>query len=349
LVTPLVSILEWVLWFSGLLVERFARLPFAHISVPAPDLWEIGAVYLLIASVLWLRKSRRAVIAVTLSASMLLADVVYWSRERWTRQELRVTYLNVGQGDAVVIEFPGAKTLLIDAGGTATGEFDTGEAIVGPYLRSRKILKVDYLLVSHPRIDHYGGMGSIVREFTPDEFWSGAAKGRTRRFEELDDILDRSKIQRVSLTNEAPCRSIERVKLCFLYPPADRNDDVSVVVQLHYGKARLLFAGDINKRDEQFLAQIPVRINSAVVKVPRHGSAAASTPGFISAVQPRLAVVSGTTRNARPEKQELADRYRAAGADILRTEEDGAIIITTDGNDLRYESAKSGKRGELKL
>ena len=349
LVTPLVSILEWVLWFSGLLVERFARLPFAHISVPAPDLWEIGAVYLLIASVLWLRKSRRAVIAVTLSASMLLADVVYWSRERWTRQELRVTYLNVGQGDAVVIEFPGAKTLLIDAGGTATGEFDTGEAIVGPYLRSRKILKVDYLLVSHPRIDHYGGMGSIVREFTPDEFWSGAAKGRTRRFEELDDILDRSKIQRVSLTNEAPCRSIERVKLCFLYPPADRNDDVSVVVQLHYGKARLLFAGDINKRDEQFLAQIPVRINSAVVKVPRHGSAAASTPEFISAVQPRLAVVSGTTRNARPEKQELADRYRAAGADILRTEEDGAIIITTDGNDLRYESAKSGKRGELKL
>ncbi len=96
-----------------------------------------------------------------------MADVAYWARERWARQELRVTYLNVGQGDAVVVEFPGAKTLLIDAGGTATGEFDTGEAIVGPYLRSRKILKVDYLLVSHPRIDHYGGMASIVREFTP--------------------------------------------------------------------------------------------------------------------------------------------------------------------------------------
>jgi competence protein ComEC len=83
--------------------------------------------------------------------------------------------------------------------------------------------------------------------------------------------------------------------------------------------------------------------------VPRHGSASASTPEFISAVQPRLAVISGTTRNARAQKQELADRYRDAGAEILRTEEDGAIIITTDGNDLRYESVKSGKRGEIKL
>jgi competence protein ComEC len=349
LVTPIVSVTEWLLWLSGRLVQWFASLPFAHISVPAPNLWEIGVLYLLIASLLWLKKSRRAVFAVALSASMLIADVAYWCRERWARQELRVTYLNVGQGDAVVIEFPGAKTLLIDAGGTATGEFDTGEAIVGPYLRSRKILKVDYLLVSHPRIDHYGGMASIVREFTPEQFWSGGIKGRTRRFEELDDVVDRSKVQRVTLTNEAACRSIEGVNLCFLYPPADRNDDVSVVLQLQYGKARLLFAGDIDKRDEQLLSQRPARINSAVMKVPRHGSAAASTPEFISAVQPKLAVVSGTTRNARPQKGELANRYRDAGAEILSTEEDGAIIITTNGNDLRYESVKSGKRGEIKL
>ena len=349
LVAPLVSLTDWLLWLSGRLVEWFANLPFAHISVPAPSVWEIGALYLLIASLLWLKKSGRAMIAVALSASILIADVAYWSRERWARQELRVTYLNVGQGDAVVIEFPGAKTLLIDAGGTATGEFDTGEAIVGPYLRSRKILKVDYLLVSHPRIDHYGGMASIVREFTPEQFWSGAAKGRTRRFEELDEIVDRSKVQRVNLTNEAPCRSIAGVNLCFLYPPPDRNDDLSVVLQLQYGKARLLFAGDIDKRDEQLLSQRPAVINSAVVKVPRHGSALASTPEFISAVQPRLAVVSGSTRNARQQKQELANRYHDAGAEILRTEEDGAIIITTNGNDLRYETVKSGKRGEIRL
>jgi beta-lactamase superfamily II metal-dependent hydrolase len=66
-------------------------------------------------------------------------------------------------------------------------------------------------------------------------------------------------------------------------------------------------------------------------------------------VQPKLAVVSGTTRDARPQKQELGNRYRNAGAEILRIEEDGAIIIRTDGNDLRYESVKTGKRGEIRL
>lgn len=349
LLMPLVALTEWLLWLTGRLVEWFATLPFAHIAVPAPNLWEVGGLYLLIASLLLLKKSRYAVIAVVLSSSILLADVAYWWGERWARKELRLTYLNVGQGDAVVVEFPGAKTLLIDAGGTATGEFDTGEAIVGPFLRSRKILKVEYLLVSHPRIDHYGGMASIVSEFAPEEFWSGAAKGRTRRFEELDEIIDRSQVKRISLTNEVPCRSIGAVNLCFLYPPVDRNDDVSVVLQLHYGKARLLFAGDIDKRDEQLLTQSPARINSAVVKVPRHGSASASTPEFISAVQPRLAVVSGTTRNAQAQKQEVANRYRDAGAEILRTEEDGAIIITTDGYDLHYQSVKSGKRGAIKF
>jgi competence protein ComEC len=349
LLTPLVSVTEWLLWLTGRLVEWFAALPFAHLAVPAPNLWEVGALYLFIASLLWLRKNRHAVIAVVLSSSILMADVAYWWGERWARTEIRVTHLNVGQGDAVVVEFPGAKTLLIDAGGTASGEFDTGEAIVGPFLRSRKILKVEYLLVSHPRIDHYGGMASIVREFTPEEYWSGSVKGRTRRFEELDEILDRSQVKRIMLTNEEPCRSIAGVSLCFLYPPADRSDDVSVVLQLEYGKARFLFAGDIDKRDEQLLAQNPARINSAVVKVPRHGNATGSTREFISAVQPRLAIVSGTTRNAAAQKEEVAERYRAAGAEILRTEEDGAIVITTDGHNLRYESVKSGKRGTIKF
>jgi competence protein ComEC len=349
LLMPLVSVTEWLLWLTGWLVQWFAALPFAHVAVPAPNLWEVGTLYLLIGSLLWLKKSRYAVIAVVLSSSLLMADIAYWCRERWARKELRVTYLNVGQGDAVVVEFPGVKTLLIDAGGTATGEFDTGEAIVGPFLRSRKILKVDYLLVSHPRVDHYGGMASIVREFSPEEFWSGGTKGRTRRFEELDEMLASSQVKRVTLTDEAPCRAIGGVNLCSLYPPGDRSDDASVVLQLEYGKVRFLFAGDIDKRDEQLLAQKPARLNSAVLKVPRHGSATASTLEFISAVQPRLALVSGTTRNAPAHRQEIADRYRNAGAEILRTEEDGAIVITTDGNDLRYEGVKSRKRGTIKF
>ena len=98
----------------------------------------------------------------------------------------------MGHGDAAVVEFPGSKVLLIDAGGTATGRFDIGKSIVAPFLRSRKILKVDYILVSHPRVDHYGGMKTIVEEFAPSEFWSGPSKGQTIRYQELEKAVRRS-------------------------------------------------------------------------------------------------------------------------------------------------------------
>ena len=125
-----------------------------------------------------------------LFALVLGADGFYWWSERWDRKELRVTHLNVGQGDAAVVELPRSKVLVIDAGGAALGDFDTGESIVGPFLRSRKILKVDYLFLSHPRVDHYGGMRSIAMEFAPAEFWAGPSKGKTIRFDDLEEALD---------------------------------------------------------------------------------------------------------------------------------------------------------------
>jgi competence protein ComEC len=138
---------------------------------------------------------------------------------------------------------------VIDAGGFAVGDFDTGESIVAPYLRSRKILKIDYLLVSHARIDHYGGMRALAQEFSPSEFWSGAAKGNTQRFEDLEEALERLKIVRRELTGEAPCRDFAPVRLCVLFGPDDNATERPVVVRLDYGKASFLFASDmINAR-----------------------------------------------------------------------------------------------------
>jgi competence protein ComEC len=346
---PVVMVCEWALWLTNWLVSCFSRLPLANISVPAPNAFEVIGLYLLLLSLLLFRRNRYAVVGILLAAIALTSDGVYWWRERSARSELRVTHLNVGQGDAAVVEFPGAKTLLIDAGGTASGEFDTGEAIVGPFLRHRKILKLDYLLVSHPRIDHYGGMTSIVKEFSPEEFWSGAARGRTRRFEELDEVLDTASVKRVIMNDQHPCRIIESVKVCILFPPSDRADDPSVVLTLEYGRVSFLFAGDIDGRDEQLLLH-KAGISSTVLKVPRHGSASSSTPEFIGKVRPKLAVFSGDVRNlAAAKKEAVTERYRNIGSEIVRTNEDGAIVITTDGKEIRYRGVKTGKEGTLKF
>jgi competence protein ComEC len=263
---------------------------------------------------------------------------------------LRITHLNVGQGDAAVVELPGSKVLLIDAGGTAAGDFDTGEAIVAPYLRSRKILKVDYAAVTHARIDHYGGMRAIVEQFSPDEFWSGAARAKTRRFEDLEDALERTMTPRVALSDVQPCRDLDAVRVCALYPRGDDGIDSPAVLRLEYGKLRYLFTSDIGKRDEALLLGRAEELRSAAMTLPRHGSATASGPEFITRVSPKLAIVSAGTRSrAGAKRDEVVERYNQAGAEVLATYEDGAIIVESDGRILRYTGYKSGKKGEIVL
>jgi competence protein ComEC len=340
------AVLSLTLW----LVRMFSHLPLASIGVPAPNPFEVAILYLLMGSVILTFRYRHVSVALLALIVILVGDGFYWWRERSNRQELRVTHLNVGQGDAAVVELPGSKVLLIDAGGTAVGDFDTGEAIVAPFLRSRKILTVDYLLVSHARIDHYGGMRTIVNEFRPSEFWSGPAKGQTARFEDLHDAVERAKIKQISWNEQEPCRVIAEARLCALYPTGQKTDDLSVVLQLEFGKVSLLFAGDIDKSDERILQQKSGRLRSTVLKVPRHGSATASTPEFVAAVQPRLAVFSVGGRNSGiPRREEVIERYRQIGAEIFRTDEDGAIIFQTDGQSIRYQTHKTGRRGTLRF
>jgi competence protein ComEC len=344
----LVWFVEYLLWLTMGLVRLFAQLPLSHIGVPVPNLLEVTALYLLVVSFFLLRRYRGALIAAVVLSLILGADGFYWWRERWDRKELRVTHLNVGHGDAAVVELPRSKVLVIDAGGTATGDFDTGEGIVGPFLRARKILKVDYLFVSHPRVDHYGGMRSLVTEFGATEFWSGPNKGKTARFDDLEEALERTRIKRVTLSNQEPCRVLDEVKLCVLYPTPDGGDDASVLLRLEFGKVRLLFAGDLEKRDERALQAKANELRSAVLKVPRHGSASSSSAEFVTAVRPSLAIFSVGTRNPFGlPRDEVVARYREAGAEILRTDEDGAIIIETDGSTIRYHGYKSGKKGVL--
>jgi competence protein ComEC len=342
----LVWVVEKLSSLTTWLVELFARLPLANISVPAPNPLEIFLLYGFILGAFAIRRRWQAWAIIGVAIAVLGADGTYWWSERRRVDRLRVTYLNVGQGDAAVVELPGGKVLLIDAGGAATGDFDTGEAIVAPFLRSRKIVKVDYLMVSHARIDHYGGMRALVREFAPGEFWSGPEKGKTQRFEDLEEELDRSKIARFTLAAAQPCRAVERVRLCVLFPLTEQTDDGSVVLRVDFGQARFLFASDIDKRDEALLVRHADELRSAIVKIPRHGSATASTKEFIVAVQPKLAILSAGARSrSEAQREEVTERYRVAGAEVLSTYEDGAIIIETDGKSMRYEGYKSGKRG----
>ncbi len=334
---PLLSL---TLWMVGL----FSDLPMGVVNIPKPNLLELGIVYLVICSILVLQRRTHVYFLLGFLLVAVAVDGTYWWRQRWGRRDLRITYLSVGHGDAAVVEFPGSSVLLIDAGGSSFPQYDPGRSIVAPFLRSRRIAKVDYVLVSHPRIDHYGGMKSILEEFAPSEFWSGPVGGVTRRYLELEETAKESGVKRAVLKRSNSCRSIGKVQLCVLSPSIDSRAESSVVLRLTLGQYHFLFPGDINKKDEERLVGLETELASQVLKVPRHGSLTANTDLFVGAVRPRLAIFSVGYRSPRAE---VIARYNDAGSEILRTDEDGAIIVETNGVRLSYRTHLSGKRGRI--
>jgi len=328
-------------------VEFFSRIPFSTFSVSTPKPLEIVSIYLAVAAVLSWQKRKQAAFFGSFFIIALAGDGLFLWQGKASSQNLRVTFLNVGQGDAAVVELPNSRVLLIDAGGSATGEFDTGDAVVIPFLRSRRIARLDYVFLSHPRIDHYGGLRSVVEEYPTGEFWEGPLRGETVRYHELEETLASRRIHRVTVSKESGCRLVSTAEICFLHPSKAVSKESSAVVTIAYGRHRFLFAGDIGRRDEKWLAENE-KLSSDVLKIPRHGSQTSSGEEFVNRVKPGLAVLSvgDRSRLGLPSEEVLA-RYEAAGSEILRTDRDGAIAIESDGQSLRYWTYRTKKSGRL--
>jgi competence protein ComEC len=246
---------------------------------------------------------------------------------------LHVALLDVGQGDAIVVRGPSGRVFVIDAGAGALTGMDKGEAVVGPYLRATRVRRLDRLLVTHAHPDHAGGAAFLLRSFPVAQAWEGPAPRGDPSYDALDDALRATAVERRTVLRGAR-GAWDGVEVEVLWPPRlagapwrVRNDD-SVVLCVRYGRAAFLLAGDIERAAESGFVAPP----AAVLKVPHHGSRTSSTPAFVQAVAPRLALVSAgfRNRNGHPHP-EVVERYRRAGIELLRTDLDGTIEVATDG------------------
>jgi len=261
---------------------------------------------------------------------------------------LQVTCLDVGQGDSAVVRFPDGRTLLVDAGGLrGTSSFDIGGRVVSPALWALKVRRLDVLAITHPDPDHAGGSASVFRDFSPREVWEGIPVGANEHLQIL---------RREATAHAVPWRSLHAgdsfsfgaAALRVLHPPAPdwerqrvRNDD-SLVLELRLGRVSILLPGDVGAEVERGLALRLQPSGLSVLKVPHHGSATSSSAALLAAVRPAVAILSAGRGGWLGGG--VLERYRAAGAEMFRTDQDGAVTVETDGNRVEVTTF-SGRHG----
>jgi competence protein ComEC len=322
----------------------------ASFSVVTPTILELFLLYGCLASGVFLRAwSSRLPSAVPYYClltftSALFVDGLFWVHSRYFCQDLRVTFLDVGQGDAAVVELPGSQVMVIDGGGFASEEFDAGAAIVAPFLWSRKIGRVDIVVMSHPQLDHYGGLTFVVEHFAPREFWFNGEHASIERFVRLRSTLERKGVLFRTLCRDMAPMPVAGVSVRIMHPPCQQTgldtNNASLVLRLSHGTIDLLFTGDLEAGGEQVLLSHGGEVASEIVKAPHHGSRTSSTAAFIDAVEPHLVVASlGYFNRFGFPAEEVVRRYERRQARFLRTDQDGAVTVVSNGRTYRVAVA----------
>ena len=252
----------------------------------------------------------------------------------------------MGQGDSIFTSFPDGRTMLIDGGGQPGSEWigghrsgtDIGEQVVSPYLWSRGIQHLDVVALTHAHHDHLDGLHSVLQNFRVGELWIG----RDEETAAFENLLKEARERGIRIVHEVSGSNFDWDGVtgnvlwpADLTPVSEASNDDSLVLRLEDGSVRFLLAGDIQKKVEQRLVGEHAEITADFLKVPHHGSKTSSTPDFVAAVAPKVAVVSAGEANpfGHPAESTI-ERYAQAGVHLLRTDRNGAVTAITDGHSL---------------
>jgi competence protein ComEC len=365
----LAAILAKVLGFcAGLLlatVAWFSRLPRVSYRIPGPPAWLVAAFFAalicLVAAVRaaaarrFLRTARRQAPprmapAERISAFVLAALTVlvasYPFAPHIARGRLETNVLDVGQGDSIFTAFPDGRTMLVDGGGLQGSEWiggyrsglDVGEEVVSPYLWSRGLKRLDVVALTHGDHDHIDGLNAVLENFQVGELWIGTDDPRP----EFQRLLAEARACGIPIVHRTQGDEFDwnGVRTSVLWPPAGAApgksaNDVSLVLHLTDGRVGFLLTGDIEQGAEKHLIEDHEPLESDFLKVPHHGSKTSSTEEFLTAVAPRVAAVSvGEGNSFGHPAESVVERYESAGIRLLRTDRDGAITGSTDGQNL---------------
>lgn len=327
---------DWMM----LLIEFWSRFSWAEFWVVTPNLLEMGIFYGLIICTFSLKRWRWAWVGLTGLLLILAVDVAYWISETQFNRSLKVTYLDVGQGSATLIQFPGNERMLIDGGGFQRSDFDVGKLVVAPFLFHSKILSIDHVVMSHPDSDHMDGLRFIASHFGPREFWYNGDSVESESYTDLMGIVETKGIIQRLPADLKDGRDISGARVELLHPVPDENgealfagatklNDRSMVLKVSYGRTSCLFPGDLERLGEEMVIwRAGPLLKSDVLLAGHHGSRSSSSEDFLAWVKPRLCIISSRSSNVyRFPHPATLRRLEEAGCSILRIDQVGAVSL----------------------
>jgi competence protein ComEC len=342
----------WGLAESAAWVEL---VPWVSHRVPPPAPVVVVAYYLALATALFATTERAQTIwprgrahrwqwtavsvAFVAAGWIVVEPVTAVGRVVGGRSTLRVTFLDVGQGDATLLQMPGSGAWLVDAGGGSTS-FDVGARVVAPALWALGVRRLETLAITHGDPDHLGGAPSVVRDFAPRDIWYGVPVPQHEPTQALRALADRSSLAWRTV-HAGDALRVAAAEVDVRHPPQPdwarqqvRNDD-SLVLEVRHGRVSFVLPGDIGRDVERAIAPRFAPAGLRILKAAHHGSASSTSREFLEALRPDIVVFSSGRDNPYGHPApDVVRRVEESGARIVRTDRDGAITVETDGEEV---------------
>lgn len=347
--------LGWIAWppaaYMVAVIRLFAALPWASLELTGVGSGHAIAYYAALALALWPLARRRptlpspAPVAAPqglrpllplpgLALLLALASALLWlAITAPASGRLTVTFLDVGQGDAVLIEGPAGHRILVDGG-------PSGEAIAVALSRHLPFYdrRIDLVILSHPQLDHLGGLPTVLNRYPVGGVLASPARQESEAYRAFRQAVREANIPYREATAGQRIDLGQGARLYVLaprpdLPPADDVNSASVVLKLVMGPVSILLPGDIEGEGEARLVRSGADLRATVLKLPHHGSSTSSTPSFLARVDPIIDVISvgADNRYGHPSPAVL---HRLEGDLIYRTDLQGDITVSTDGQRL---------------
>jgi len=339
----------FISWFVNLFSNVFlavseflSSIPFAYQYVAKPKIYSIILYYILLFFIFTMlyswpdynfyEKKKRLQVLVTILIVFIAINI-------FSPSALSVHFINVGQGDCILIKIPQNKIILIDGGGTPFNDFDVGKNIVIPYLRKEGIKKIDIVFLTHPDLDHLEGLLPILKEIKVKTVIDNGNFYDNTIFKEYISIIRNKKIFHYQTNFDDIIKINSSAELFVLNPTKTDNknnetdfNNNSIVLKLKYKDSRFLFTGDIEKESEFKILDLNIPIKSDILKVAHHGSNSSTADLFLEQVNPKVAIISVGSNSFGHPHENVLNKLDQQCKEIYRTDITGTIIIKTYGS-----------------